>query len=135
MQSVPLKLRKEKMMNLKEISILKISIQSSLLAQKTARGGSATYVKSTHHTIEWNDLKICYKEYESTWIEILNQKCKNVVIGCIYRRPHYDNLDDFNSYMKNLFLKLNKENKEVYICIYIYKGKQRKQRSIYLWRF
>ena len=30
--------------------------------------------------------------------------------------PHYDNLDDFNSYMKNLCLMLNKENKEVYIC-------------------
>ena len=83
---------------------------------KTTRGGTAIYVKSTHHTIERNDLKICNKEYESTWIEILNQKCKNVVIGCIYRHPHYDNLDDFNSCMKNLFLKLNKENKEVYIC-------------------
>ena len=70
---------------------------------KTARGGTAIYVKSTHHTIERNDLKICNKEYESTRIEILNQKCKNVV------------LDDFNSYMKNLFLKLNKENKVVYI--------------------
>ena len=79
-------------------------------------GGTAIYVKSIHHTIERNDLKICNKEYESTWIEILNQKCKNVVLGCIYRHPHYDNLDDFNSYMKNLFLKLNKENKEVYFC-------------------
>ena len=34
MQFVSLKLYKEKMMNLKEILILKISIQSSLLAQK-----------------------------------------------------------------------------------------------------
>ena len=81
-----------------------------------SRGGTSIYVKSTHHTIERNDLKICNKEYDSTWIEILNQKCENVVIGCIYRRPHYDNLDDFGSYMKNLFLKLNKENNEVYIC-------------------
>ena len=63
-----------------------------------------------------NDLKICNKEYESNWIEILNQKWKNVIIGCIYWHPQYDNLDDFGSYMKNLFLKLNKENKEVYIC-------------------
>ena len=108
MQFVSLKLHKEKVMNLKEILIS--------TGTKTARGGTAIYVKSTHHTIERNDLKICNKEYESTWIEILNQKCKNVVIGCIYRHPHYDNLDDFNSYVKNLFLKLNKENKEVYIC-------------------
>ena len=115
MQFVSLKLHKEKMMNLKEILILKISIQSST-GTKTARGGTAIYVKNTHRTIERNDLKICNKEYESTSIEILNQKCKNVVIGCIYRQPHYDNLDDFGSYMKNLFLKLNKENKEVYIC-------------------
>ena len=77
---------------------------------KTARGGTAIYVKSTHHTIERNDLNICNTEYESTWIEVLNQKCKSVVIGCIYMHPHYDNLDDFGSYVKNLFLKLNKEN-------------------------
>ena len=82
----------------------------------TCNGSSFKYIFSTHHTIERNDLKICNKEYESNWIEILNQKCKNVIIGCIYRHPQYDNLDDFGSYMKNLFLKLNKENKGVYIC-------------------
>ena len=37
-------------------------------ATKTARGGTAIYVKSSHHTIERID--ICNKEYESTWIEI-----------------------------------------------------------------
>ena len=83
---------------------------------KTARGGTAIYVRNTHNTMERMDLKSCNLEYESTWVEIKNQKSKNILIGCIYRHPHYNNLDEFNLHMKNTLLKIGKENKEDYIC-------------------
>ena len=53
---------------------------------KTAKGGTAIYVLKDHDSIEWYDLKTCNIEYESTWVEIINIKSKNIIIGCIYRQ-------------------------------------------------
>ena len=81
----------------------------------TAKGGVAIYVKETHETIERYDLNTCNLEFETVWIEIKNQKSKNIIIGCIYRHPHKNNLEEFNLHMKHILYKLNEENKEVYI--------------------
>ena len=52
-------------------------------------------------------------ELESTFIEVLNSKKKNVIAGCIYCHPHMD-LNEFNdNYLNNLLDKLSKENKTV----------------------
>ena len=83
---------------------------------KTAKGGTAIYVLKNHDLIERYDLNTSDIEYESTWVEIKNKKSKNIIIGCIYRHPHYNNLEEFTHYMKNTLLKLNKEKKEIYIC-------------------
>ena len=83
---------------------------------KTAKGGIAIYVLKDHDSLERYDLKTCNVEYESTWVEIKNKKSKNIIIGCIYRHPHYNNLEEFTQYMTNTLFKLNKENKEIYIC-------------------
>ena len=57
------------------------------------------------------------KEYETVWIEIKNdRKNRNIVIGCIYRHPHYNNLIDFTDDLSNTLKKLNKEKKDVYIA-------------------
>ena len=80
----------------------------------SAKGGATIFVKNTHSITEREDLNIQTKEYESIWVEINNKK-KNIVIGCVYRHPHYKNLPDFSEYMSNAFSKLNKEKKEVYI--------------------
>ena len=62
------------------------------------------------------DLKISDLEFESTWVEIKNDKRKNIIIGCIYRHPHHNNLNDFFQYMTTTLNRLNKENKGIYIC-------------------
>ena len=83
---------------------------------KTEKGGTAIYVLKDHDSIERYDLKTCNIGYESTLVEIINIKSKNIIIGCIYRHPHYNSLQEFTQYMINTLLKLNKENKEIYIC-------------------
>ena len=62
------------------------------------------------------DLNI-YKsnELESTFIEVLNPKKSNIIIGCIYKYPSMD-LNDFNTnYLNNLLDKVSKEQKSVFL--------------------
>ena len=47
---------------------------------KTAKGGTAIYVLKDHDSIERYDLKTCNIEYESTWVEIIIIKSKNIII-------------------------------------------------------
>ena len=52
---------------------------------------------------------------ESTFIEIINPKKSNIIIGCIYRHPNLD-LNDFNNdYLNPLLAKLSKEKKTVFL--------------------
>ena len=52
-------------------------------------------------------------ELESTFIEIINHKKSNIIVGCIYRHPAMD-LNEFNDYYLNELLhKLSSENKSV----------------------
>ena len=62
------------------------------------------------------DLNI-YKsnELESTFIEILNPKKSNIIIGCINKQPSMD-LNDFNiNCLNNLLDKVSKEHKSVFL--------------------
>ena len=61
---------------------------------KTAKGGTAIYVLKKHDLIETYDLKSSNIERETTWVEIKNKKSKNIIIGCSYRPPHYNNIAD-----------------------------------------
>ena len=76
----------------------------------STKGGATIFVKDTHNIIERDDLNTLTNEYESIWIEIKNKK-KNIVIGCIYRHPHYNNLEDFSEYINGTLKKLNREKK------------------------
>ena len=52
---------------------------------------------------------------ESTFIEIINPKKSNIIIGCVYRHPNMD-LNDFNNdYLNPLLVKLSKEKKTVFL--------------------
>ena len=83
----------------------------------TQKGGATIFVKKFHDYFERDDLMIQTKEYETVWIEITtDKKNRNIVIGCIYRHPHYNNLHDFTEYLNLTFKKLNKEKKDVYIA-------------------
>ena len=53
-------------------------------ASKTSKGGTAIYVNKYFDSFERIDLNINSTECESTWIEIKNNRSKNIVIASIY---------------------------------------------------
>ena len=67
---------------------------------KSAAGCTLLCISSDLSYKPRNDLCI-YKstELESTFIEILNPKKTNVIMGCIYQHPHMD-LNEFNDYYR-----------------------------------
>ena len=84
----------------------------------TNKGGVAVYAKNKFNVFERSDLNITNDHYESIWIEIKNNNSKNIIIASIYRHPH-DTLalyDSFLDYLELTLVKLNKENKELYLC-------------------
>ena len=84
----------------------------------TSKGGVAVYTKNKFNVLERSDLNIINDHYESIWIEIKNKNSKNIIIASIYRHPH-DTLalyDSFLDYLELTLIKLNKENKEIYLC-------------------
>ena len=76
--------------------------------------GVAIYSKTDINTVDRNDLNIVDKSFEAVWIEIKNEKRKNIVCGCLYRHPNSD-IEDFTDYLTKILAKINKENKECYI--------------------
>ena len=51
-------------------------------------GDALLYINNTFNYTVRNDLRIYQKkEIESIFIEIINPKGKNVIVGCIYRHP------------------------------------------------
>ena len=88
------------------------------VATKSAKGGTALYVNEVYDSFERDDLKVQNDLVEAVWIEIKNNKSKNIVVGCVYRHPRRlaKDFDDFNKYMDATLDKLVKERKEIYIC-------------------
>ena len=82
--------------------------QPFTLGSKTARGGVAIYVKNEYNVIERNDLNLVDNSFEAIWVEIRNEKAKNIVCGCIYKHPK-SNTDDFNNIYLNALLLLTKK--------------------------
>ena len=63
-----------------------------------------------------NDLNIYKKnELESTFIEIVNPKKSNIIVGVIYRHPSMDLADFNNNYLNKLFENISKEQKSVFL--------------------
>ena len=48
---------------------------------------------------------------ESAFIEILDKKQKNIIIGCVYKHPKHEVSDFTNNYMTPLLDKLYNEKK------------------------
>ena len=82
------------------------------------KGGSTIYAKSDFNILERTDLNSTSDDYESIWVEIKNEKSKNIICGSVYSHPCNNN-DTFNHFLKYLEVSLNKvmkENKEIYLC-------------------
>ena len=85
---------------------------------KSSAGG--TLINVVNH-LAYNprtDLQICIKrDLESTFIEIINLKKSNIIIGYICRYPNMD-LNEFNcDYLNHLLVKLSKEKKTVFLWV------------------
>ena len=65
-----------------------------------------------------NDLKL-YKanELESTFIEIINSKKSNIIVGCLYKHPVMDVTDFNKNYLNSLLEKISRENKHVFLLV------------------
>ena len=63
-----------------------------------------------------NDLKMYKsKELEPTFIEIINEKGTNTIVGCVYKHPKLA-ADEFNNHFLSPMLeKVSFENREVYL--------------------
>ena len=83
---------------------------------ESTSGGSLIYVSDRLKSKSRNDISIYKpKELESTFIEIINPRKKNTIIGCIYRHPCML-VDDFNeNYLTPLLKKITAENKNIFL--------------------
>ena len=60
-----------------------------------------------------NDLKIHRKfELQSIFIEIINLRKSNIIVGVIYKHPKMDVTDFNNNFLNNLLKKINQEQKK-----------------------
>ena len=83
---------------------------------KTSAGGTLLYIANHQSYKCCNDLNI-YKKNElgSTFIEIVNPKISNIIVGVIYRHSSTD-LTDFNcNYLNKLLENISKEQKSVFL--------------------
>ena len=83
---------------------------------ETTAGGTLLYI-ATHRSYKCrNDLNIYKKnELESTFMEIVNPKKPNIIVGVIYWHPSMD-FTDFNSnYLNKLLENISKEQKSIFL--------------------
>ena len=79
-------------------------------------GGTVLYINEKHSYKPRADLSV-YKEreLESTFIEIVNPKRSNIIVGCLYRHPSMI-LSEFNDdFLAPLLEKLSRENKSIFL--------------------
>ena len=83
---------------------------------ETSTGGTLLYIANHLSYKCRNDLNIDKKsELESTFIQIVNPRKPNIVVGVIYRHPSMD-LNDFNcNYLNKLLINISKEQKSVFL--------------------
>ena len=77
-------------------------------------GGTLLYINNTFNYAVRNDLRIYQKkEIESIFIEIINPKGKNVIVGCIYRHPSLNPTEFVDIHIQELLQKMSKEDKTI----------------------
>ena len=54
-------------------------------------------------------------ELESTFIEIINPRKSNIIVGVIYKHSKMDVTDFNNNFLNNLLKKINREQKKVFL--------------------
>ena len=83
---------------------------------QSGKGGTLLYIDKTIKYKLRKDLNIFEKNMiESTVIEILSKKQKNLIIGCVYKHPKHEVKDFTNNHMMPLLSRLSNENKDIMI--------------------
>ena len=90
-----------------------------LTPTETTKGGVIIYIKEEIDVKRRTDIELSMYEagkMESVFLEILNDKKKNTIIGCIYRHPTMD-VKSFNEkYFNNVISKITTEKKICYLA-------------------
>ena len=88
-------------------------------AGSTRNGGYGLYIKDNLDYIPRTDLDIRTKngnsEFEMKWVEIIEGKSRNKIIGIIYRHPNNKDID-INVALSKILQSITKENKEIIIA-------------------
>ena len=71
---------------------------------KSASDDVAIYVNNKLDHSRKDALSVIEDDFESLWIQIKNNKGKNIMCGCIYRHPNR-NPNNFLNILKTLFLR------------------------------
>ena len=96
--------------------ILNINLNGySFISQpsKTCSGGVGMYIRENLSYFLRNDLNFSTSEFESIWIELQNNKGKNILISVFYRHPN-SSLDIFLDKFYKIIDNISKQNK---LCI------------------
>ena len=80
----------------------------------TRAGGVGLYISKELTFTRRRDLEVTGDGIESCWVEIMREKEKNIVIGCIYRHPTKDCAILHNA-LKEQLSNLNNKSKEVFV--------------------
>jgi exonuclease III len=78
------------------------------------KGGTLIYISNTINSKQRTDLEaLIYKPeiLESTVLEIINPKKKNILVSCIYRHPSMD-LKEFNEEYLAPFMEITEKEKK-----------------------
>ena len=83
---------------------------------ESSAGATLLYIASHLSYKPRPDLNI-YKanQLESTFVEVIKPKKRNIVIGCLYKHPNMDVLDFKNNYRSQIFEIVSKERKQVFL--------------------
>ena len=75
--------------------------------ESSVKNGCGFYVKKGIKFKPWKDLDIVYhdtdNEFQSTWIEVLNDNKPNIIIGVYYRHPKKNSNNIFLENLKTTF--------------------------------
>ena len=81
---------------------------------ESSAGGTLLYVANRLSCKIRTELKIYKKfELESIFIEIINPRKSNIIVGVIYKHPKIDVTDFNNNFLNNLLKKINQEQKSI----------------------
>ena len=86
---------------------------------ETLKSGSGCFIANDWSYFVRRDIsKLFYSvssEFQALWIEIINKKGPNFVIGSVYRHPRKNNKEFFD-YLSEVFTKLQREKKVVIVA-------------------